>query len=105
MDPGSEPFRLIGQSRAELQQTLSKIGVPDRALNMRSSQIWHWVYHRGAWTSFTVWEMQELGPGNRVEGPAIIRDPMTTVVVPPGKAIELDAYRILHYRTHGDRSP
>lgn len=56
------------------------------------------VFHRGAWTPFTVWEMQELVPGNLVAGPAIIRDPMTTVVVPPGRSMDLDAYRILHYR-------
>ncbi len=56
------------------------------------------VYHRGAFTPFRVYEMQELAAGNTVEGPAIIRDPMTTVVVPPGKRMELDAYRILHYR-------
>lgn len=37
--------------------------------------------------------------------PAIIIDPMTTVVVPPGRSMELDAYRILHYRdiTETDR--
>ncbi|NNL84580.1 MAG: hydantoinase/oxoprolinase family protein, partial [Myxococcales bacterium] len=56
------------------------------------------VYHRGAFTPFRVYEMQELRAGNTVEGPAIIRDPMTTVVVPPGKRMEFDAYRILHYR-------
>ena len=56
------------------------------------------VYHRDAFTPFRVYEMQELAPGNVVEGPAIIRDPMTTVVVPPGKRMEFDAFGILHYR-------
>ena len=37
-------------------------------------------------------------PGNVVHGPAIIRDPMTTVVIPPGHEMALDALRILHYR-------
>jgi N-methylhydantoinase A/oxoprolinase/acetone carboxylase beta subunit len=37
---------------------------------------------------------REFAPGNRVEGPAIIRDPMTIAVIPPGCSIELDAYRI-----------
>ncbi len=56
------------------------------------------VYHRGAWLPFRVFEMKELTAGNVVPGPAIIRDPMTTVVIPPGKQMTLDAFRILHYR-------
>lgn len=56
------------------------------------------VFHRDAWMQFRVFEMQELDAGNVIEGPAIIRDPMTTVVVPPNRRMELDEYRILHYR-------
>ena len=42
--------------------------------------------------------MAALAPGNEIPGPAIIRDPMTTVVIPPGHEMWLDAKRILHYR-------
>jgi len=56
------------------------------------------VYHDGKWTDFSVWQMGELKAGNVVVGPAIIRDPMTTVVVPPGKQVELDKFLVLHYR-------
>ncbi|MBI4694953.1 MAG: hydantoinase/oxoprolinase family protein [Gammaproteobacteria bacterium] len=56
------------------------------------------VYHGGQWTPFSVYEMVELEAGNVVEGPAIIRDPMTTVVIPPGRSMSFDKYRILHYR-------
>ncbi|MCH2409866.1 hydantoinase/oxoprolinase family protein, partial [Myxococcota bacterium] len=56
------------------------------------------VFHRDAWMQFRVFEMQELDAGNEIEGPAINRDPMTTVVVPPNRRMELDEYRILHYR-------
>ena len=56
------------------------------------------VFHRDAWQDFQVWQMEALAAGNVVEGPAIIRDPMTTVVIPPGKRIEFDKYRVLHYR-------
>lgn len=55
------------------------------------------VFHKDAWVSFKVYEMAELQPGNRVDGPAIIRDPMTTVVIPPARAMSLDAFKILHY--------
>jgi N-methylhydantoinase A len=56
------------------------------------------VYHAGRWTTFNVYEMAELKAGNVVQGPAIIRDPMTTVVVPPARTMTFDKYRILHYK-------
>ncbi|MGR8948716.1 MAG: hydantoinase/oxoprolinase family protein [Gammaproteobacteria bacterium] len=56
------------------------------------------VYHKDKWIPFSVYEMTELLPGNEVEGPAIIRDPMTTAVIPPGHTMSLDSRRVLHYR-------
>lgn len=56
------------------------------------------VYHDGQWTDFKVWQMSELRPGNVIPGPSIIRDPMTTVVVPPGKRVEIDKFMVIHYR-------
>lgn len=55
------------------------------------------VYHKDRWVSFNVWEMGELKAGNTVKGPSIIRDPMTTVVIPPNKKMYIDEYLILHY--------
>ena len=62
------------------------------------------VYHKGRWTPFEIYEMAALRAGNVVNGPAIIRDPMTTVVIPPEHVMSLDKYRILHYRRTGDQS-
>ena len=56
------------------------------------------VYHKNEWIPFNIYEMMELLPGNDIEGPAIIRDPMTTVVIPPGYTMSLDSRRVLHYR-------
>ena len=44
----SAPLRLAGATRAELSHALAEIGVPERELKMRASQLWHWIYHRGA---------------------------------------------------------
>ncbi|WP_372916174.1 23S rRNA (adenine(2503)-C(2))-methyltransferase RlmN [Sandarakinorhabdus sp.] len=38
---------LIGLSREELRAALATVGVPARQVNMRASQVWHWLYHRG----------------------------------------------------------
>jgi 23S rRNA (adenine2503-C2)-methyltransferase len=42
---------LLGLSRAELADALTALGVPERQRRMRASQIWRWIYNRGA-TSF-----------------------------------------------------
>tara|TARA_R110002072_G_scaffold93607_1_gene207361 strand:- start:5018 stop:7186 length:2169 start_codon:yes stop_codon:yes gene_type:complete len=56
------------------------------------------VSHEGEFHDFKVWQMAELQAGNIVHGPSIIRDPMTTVIIPPGKRVEIDQYMVLHYR-------
>jgi len=45
--PPAKPS-LVGLSRPALAQALGSIGVPERQRNMRVSQIWHWLYVRGA---------------------------------------------------------
>jgi 23S rRNA (adenine2503-C2)-methyltransferase len=44
---------LIGLSRVALGEALRDVGVPDAQLRMRTSQLWHWLYFRGA-TDFSV---------------------------------------------------
>ena len=67
---------------------------PDQAAHVGQRQ----VFHKSAWIDFDVWEMAGLEPGNTVVGPAIVRDPMTTVVVPPGHEMHMDEFKILRYR-------
>ncbi len=42
------PVRLAGATRAEIARALTDIGIKERDRNMRVSQLWHWIYHRGA---------------------------------------------------------
>jgi 23S rRNA (adenine2503-C2)-methyltransferase len=39
---------LIGMSRDQLIAALAEAGVPERQRKMRASQLWHWLYVRGA---------------------------------------------------------
>ncbi len=41
------PVRLAGATRAEIARALADLGVAERERNMRVSQLWHWIYHRG----------------------------------------------------------
>ena len=56
------------------------------------------VFHEGEWRDFAIWQMEELTAGNVIVGPSIIRDPMTTVVIPPGFEVAFDRYLVMHYR-------
>ena len=49
---------LVGLTRPALRDRLLKAGVPEREARMRTTQLWHWLYHRGA-TSFE--EMTTIG--------------------------------------------
>lgn len=44
----SEKLEMIGLARTALAEKLADIGVPHKQRNMRASQLWHWLYVRGA---------------------------------------------------------
>ncbi len=50
------------------------------------------IFWKGRWAPASLWEMELLSPGNRIEGPAVIEHPATTLVVPPGKRVEIDEF-------------
>lgn len=41
-------IELVGLTRAEIAEALRQAGEPEKALKMRASQIWHWIYYRGS---------------------------------------------------------
>jgi 23S rRNA (adenine2503-C2)-methyltransferase len=55
---------LVGLSRADLKQALLEIGVAERETRMRVSQVWHWIYVRGA-RDFA--EMTNVGKGLKAQ--------------------------------------
>jgi 23S rRNA (adenine2503-C2)-methyltransferase len=44
----TETPSLVGRSRAALGRALRETGVPEGQIRMRTSQLWHWLYFRGA---------------------------------------------------------
>jgi len=44
----STPASLIGLSREALGEAIGAAGVPEKQVRMRSGQLWHWLYFRGA---------------------------------------------------------
>ena len=45
--PDEKPS-LIGLSRERLGEALAAVGVPEKQVRMRTQQLWHWLYVRGA---------------------------------------------------------
>ncbi len=41
-------INLLGLSRDELKDALRDFGIAEKQLRMRATQLWHWIYHRGA---------------------------------------------------------
>ena len=46
--PDAARANLVGMPRAGLAAALAAIGTPEPQVAMRTSQVWHWLYHRGA---------------------------------------------------------
>lgn len=49
----------------------------------------------------TIFDGDKLTPGMKFEGPAVIEDSGTTVVIHPANAVEIDAYRNIHITLNG----
>jgi 23S rRNA (adenine2503-C2)-methyltransferase len=46
--PANGKVNLLGLSRDELKQALRDYGIAEKQIRMRATQLWHWVYHKGA---------------------------------------------------------
>jgi N-methylhydantoinase A len=48
------------------------------------------VYADGGWRTAQIWEMDQLRPGNVVDGLSIVEHSMTTLVIPDGMRVSMD---------------
>ena len=55
------------------------------------------AYMDSKWKEFDIWEMDLLEAGNRVDGPAIIEHPMTTLVIPAENYVQFDDHKFIWY--------
>ncbi|MFO8102429.1 MAG: hydantoinase/oxoprolinase family protein [Dehalococcoidia bacterium] len=53
------------------------------------------VYYDGTWHRATIYDMDQLRPGNEIEGIAVIEAPATTLFLPPGKSINMDEWSLI----------
>jgi len=70
---------LAGMSRDELTAVLRDVGVEDKALRMRTAQLWNWIYLRGATSFDTMTNMGKdlraaLDAAARLDRPEIVSE-------------------------------
>jgi N-methylhydantoinase A/oxoprolinase/acetone carboxylase beta subunit len=53
------------------------------------------VYSEGKWHKAPIYDMDEIRPGNEIEGIAVIEAPATTFFVPPGRRVAMDEWSML----------
>lgn len=54
------------------------------------------VWWQSGYTETPIFELGDLRPGHRIEGPAIVESVATTLAVPPGRNVRLDRHQIFH---------
>jgi N-methylhydantoinase A len=72
------------------KRPLGSPAVPSRAVKGTRR-----VYHHGRWHPARILEMDELGPGNVVEGVAVIEAPNTTLFVPEQRRARFDEWGLI----------
>jgi N-methylhydantoinase A/oxoprolinase/acetone carboxylase beta subunit len=53
------------------------------------------VYYNGKWHKTTIYDMDQLRPGNEIEGIAVIEAPASTLFLPPGRHIRMDEWTLI----------
>lgn len=82
----------VGQKRKPELQSYELKGEKPPAKGQRDA------YMDDVWKRFDIWEMDLLKAGYRVDGPAIIEHPMTTLVIPPENYVQFDERKFIWYR-------
>lgn len=53
------------------------------------------VYCDGRWHTATIYDMDQIKPGNEIDGIAVIEAPATTFFVPPGRHVRMDEWSMM----------
>jgi len=55
------------------------------------------VYIDGKWHRATIYDMDQIRPGNEIDGIAVVEAPATTLFIPPGRRTRMDEWSLLWF--------
>ncbi len=92
--------RLAARGNTPKPERLAELGATDEPEAARTGTR---PAYFGAWVDTTVFDGTRLGPGAQIAGPALIEEPFTVIVVPPGATAGLDTHGnyVLSRAEHG----
>ncbi len=79
---------VIAKSPAAIAETAVTIDTPAAGAIVSRRPVW---FRDGGFVDTPILDRARLGPGHRLEGPAVIEQSDATTVVPPGASVEIDA--------------
>ncbi len=85
----------ITASVPKVKPNLVKRPMEGKALVPQAKKGEREVYMNGKWHQTPIIDMDQIRPGNEIEGIAIIEAPATTLVLPPGKKVSMDEWSMI----------
>jgi N-methylhydantoinase A len=79
----------VGRSQIRPQLPQRPLGAPDASAARRAGRPIYWR-QLGGFEDTPVYDGQQLQPGHRIEGPAMIEERATGIPVHPGQVLEMD---------------
>ncbi len=79
---------------ATVKPKLRKHALADKTPAEKAFKFKRPVFQRGAWHDADIWRMEDLVPGNEIEGLAVIEASNTTLFVPPEWHVRIDEHDI-----------
>jgi N-methylhydantoinase A/oxoprolinase/acetone carboxylase beta subunit len=77
-----------------VKPVLARQAVGEAMPDARASKGTRQVFQQGRWQAARIYEMGALAPGNEIDGLAVVEAPNTTLFVPPGWHVRIDAYNV-----------
>lgn len=88
-------FHLAAYGRV-MRHEPQKLAVTGRALSAAVTGVRRVDYDEHGLHEATIYDREKLEPGMEFTGPCVVEEPAATVVVPPGKRVNVDAFGNLH---------
>jgi len=86
-----------------VKPTLPDLPLGKKNVDQKAKKTDRDAYFNGSFVKAGIFEMSAITPGNVIRGPAIIEDPATTLVLPPGVTATMDNRLVFHLTSNKNK--